>query len=115
MDLLCKYWKCTFNQAVTKISELLIEKKDITIKPRQIKTLTRKEVDTLTKIEVKVRPWQQYDIDYWKSYGIEPKWLKYAGVHAISHKIITKKDKETGKSKRFFTNNKNRLLLFFKN
>lgn len=101
MDLLCKYWGLTFNQAVAKISELLIEKKDISIKSRQIKTLTRKEIDTLTKIEVKVRPWQQYDADYWKSYGIELNWLKYAGVHAISHKIITKKDKETGKSKRY--------------
>lgn len=101
MDLLCKYWNCTFNQAVGKIADLLIEKKEITIKPRQIKTLTRKEAETLTKIEVKVRPWQQYDYDYWASYGIEKQWLKYAGVYAISHKIITKKDKETGKSKRY--------------
>lgn len=101
MDLLCRYWDCTFNQAVAKICDLLIEKKDITIKPRQIKTLTRKETDALTKIEVKVRPWQQYDYDYWASYGIEKQWLKYAEIYPISHKIITKKDKETGKSKRY--------------
>ena len=100
MDLLCRYWDCTFNQAVAKICDLLIEKKDITIKPRQIKTLTRKETDALTKIEVKVRPWQQYDYDYWASYGIEKQWLKYAEVYAISHKIITKKDKETGETKK---------------
>lgn len=101
MDLLCKYWSCTFNQAVAKICELLIEKKDITIKSRQIKTLTRKETDELTKIEVKVRPWQDYDYEYWASYGIEKQWLKWAEIYPVSHKIITKKDKETGISKRY--------------
>lgn len=101
MDLLCKYWNCTFNQAVAKIADLLIEKKDINIKSRQIKTLTRKEADEFTKIEVKVRPWQQYDYDYWASYGIEKQWLKFAEIYPISHKIITKKEKETGKAKRY--------------
>ena len=101
MDLLCKYWNCTFNQAVAKIADLLIKKKDINIKSRQIKTLTRRETDELTKIEVKVRPWQQYDYDYWASYGIEKQWLKFAEIYPISHKIITKRDKETGKTKKY--------------
>lgn len=101
MDLLCQYWHCTFNQALVKISELPQFKGDVDIKPRQIKTLTRKEVDTLTKIEVKVRPWRDYDLEYWQSYGITKPWLIHAGVHPIAYKIITKKDAETGKSQRY--------------
>lgn len=73
---------------------------DLTVRPT-IKTLTRKDVSQNTKIQVVVRPWQDYDIEYWKNYGIELKWLKYAKVSPISYKIITKKDPETGKSKRY--------------
>lgn len=72
-----------------------------TIKPRQIKMLTRKETSELTKIQVAVRPWRDYDYEYWNSYGIEKQWLKYAEIYPISHKIITKKDKETGKTKKY--------------
>lgn len=93
MDLLCKYWNCTFNQCLVKLGEMLIEKKHIDIKPKQIKTLTRREVDTLTKIQVTVRPWKDYDYEYWSSYGVEKKWLKYAEVYPISHKIVTKEGK----------------------
>jgi hypothetical protein len=74
---------------------------DITIKSKQIKTLTRREANELTKIQVAVRPWRDYDYEYWASYGIEKQWLKYAEIYAISHKIITKKDKETGKIKKY--------------
>ena len=74
---------------------------DVTFRMKQIKTLTRKEVSEQTKIEVKVRPWQDYDFEYWTSYGIERQWLKYAGILPISHKIVTKKDKETGKQRRY--------------
>ena len=98
MDLLCKYWKCTFNQALDKICKLPQLKDEIVLKSKQIKTLTRKEASTLKKIEVKVRPWRDYDYEYWKSYGIEKQWLHYAGVYPIAFKIITKKDKETGKT-----------------
>lgn len=48
---------------------------------------------TSSDIKVKVREWQQYDLDYWKSYGISLKWLKYAEVYPISHKIVYKDDK----------------------
>jgi hypothetical protein len=63
--------------------------------------MTRKESSELTKIQVAVRPWRQYDLDYWQSYGITKPWLTHAGVYPISHKIITKKDKETGKTSKF--------------
>lgn len=101
MDLLCQYWHCTFNQALEKICNLPQFKGDIKIKPRQIKTLTRKEIDTLTKIEVKVRPWRDYDLEYWKSYGIEKEWLIWAEVHPIAFKIITKKEAPTDKGHKF--------------
>jgi hypothetical protein len=100
LDLLCKKWNCTFNQVFDKILELMSKQEgsEVNLKMKQIKTLTRKESSELTKIQVKVRPWQKYDEEYWKSYGVELQWLKAAKVYAISHKIITKKDKETGKS-----------------
>lgn len=101
LDLLCSHWQCTFNQALDKICELMIKDDGITIKPKQIKTFTRKENDSLTTIEVKVRPWRDYDYEYWASYGITKPWLKYAEIYPISHKIVTKKDSVTGKSNRY--------------
>lgn len=98
LDLLCNYWNCTFNQVLDKLCTILIGNGEITIKPKQIKTLTRKEADQLSKVQVVVRPWRDYDYEYWASYGVEKQWLKYAEIYPISHKIITKKDPETGKS-----------------
>lgn len=45
---------------------------------------------TPVDIKVKVREWRDYDIAYWESYGISLKWLKYAEVYPISHKIVYK-------------------------
>ncbi len=101
LDLLCEYWQCTFNQALDKICSLMIKDDGVIIKPKQIRTFTRKESDKLTKIEVKVRPWRDYDYEYWASYGITKPWLKYAEIYPISHKIVTKKDVITGKSNRY--------------
>ena len=101
IDLLCKYWNCTFNQCIDKICTLMIKESDITIKPKQIRTFTRKESDTLSKLQVTIRPWRDYDYEYWKSYGITRQWLKYAEIYPISYKIITKKDSLTGKSKKY--------------
>lgn len=100
LDLLCKKWNCTFHQVFDKILEVMQKQEgsDVTVKHKQIKTLTRKETSELTKIQVAVRPWKDYDYEYWASYGIERQWLKYAEIYPISHKIITKKDKKTGKT-----------------
>lgn len=43
-----------------------------------------------TELKVKVRDWKDYDIAYWESYGVSLRWLKYAEVYPISHKIIYK-------------------------
>lgn len=101
MDLLCKYWECSFNQALDKLCELFIKESDIVVKPKQIKTLTRKESDHLNKLQVVTRPWRDYDYEYWKSYGIDKKWLKYAEIYPISHKIITKRESEEDKGKQY--------------
>lgn len=107
LDLLCSYWNCTFNQVLDRLCTMLIGSGDITIKPKQIKTLTRKEADQLTKVQVVVRPWRDYDYEYWASYGVERQWLKYAEIYPISHKIITKKNSPNDKGvKHIFTSDK---------
>lgn len=42
------------------------------------------------ELRVKIRDWKPYDISYWESYGISLRWLKYAEVYPISHKIVYK-------------------------
>ena len=94
LDLLCQYWQCNLNEVLNKISKMFIEKKDIAIKPKQLRMLTRKEASDASKIQVVVRPWHDYDYEYWQSYGIEKKWLRYAEIYPISHKIVTKEGKK---------------------
>ena len=102
LDLLCKFWSCSFNQVFDKILDVMAksEGNDVTIKPKTIKTLTRKEASELTKIQVAVRPWRDYDYEYWASYGIEKQWLKYCEIYPISHKIVFKKDRKTDEIKK---------------
>ena len=104
LDLLCKKWNCSFHQVFDRILEVMQKQEKDTytiVKPRQVKLMTRKESSELTKIQVAIRPWKDYDIAYWESYGISRQWLRYAEVYPISHKIITKKDKQTGKSSKY--------------
>ena len=102
MDLLCKYWHCTFQQALNRIWELpAIKDSDVTLKAKQIKTITKREASTLTKIQVVVRPWRDYDLEYWESYGISKKWLVHAEVYPISYKIVTKKKSEDDRGKQY--------------
>lgn len=93
LSLLCRYWNCSFLQAVTKIYKDFIEHSDVRIKPKRAKTFTKKDDSGCSKIEVRIRPWEDYDFTYWSSYGITPKWLSYAEVYPISHKIVTKTDR----------------------
>lgn len=50
----------------------------------------KKFTKTTVDLKVKIREWKDYDIEYWESYGISLKWLKYAEVYPISHKIVYK-------------------------
>lgn len=103
LDLLCRKWNCSFYQVFDRILEVMQGKKgeDLTIKPKNVKVLTRKETSEAVNVQISVRPWRKYDYEYWASYGIEKQWLHYAEIYPISHKIILKKDAETGKTKKY--------------
>ena len=82
-----KHW--SFAQLIHNIAvEKSFAKTNIHNTASQGKKFARTPVD----IKVKVREWKDYDIQYWQSYGISLKWLKYAEVYPISHKIIYKGD-----------------------
>jgi len=101
MDLLCQCWHCSFMQALDRIYNDVIGNSSVGLKPKTVRTFTRQERDRLSKLEVKIRPWQPYDYEYWSGYGVSPQWLAYAEVYPVSHKIITKIDKDTGERHRY--------------
>lgn len=81
--LLSKMWNCSFQETIEKVQHDIGNRFNST---RTYKFCKK----TSTEIQCKVREWKQHDIDYWNSFGISLKWLKYAEVYPISHKIITK-------------------------
>lgn len=89
-DLLQRMWNCTFKEAVNRVHEDMSKfSGDTDIKPYvPCKVNTMPSVRNTTDLQCKVREWKQYDIDYWESYGVSLKWLKYAEVYPISHKIV---------------------------
>lgn len=97
LDLLCQYWRCTFRQALDRVANMALGKREIVIRPKHLKVLTRKEASRLTDIQVTVRPWRDYDYEYWSEYGVTPKALKYAEVYPISHKIVYKRINDADK------------------
>lgn len=93
-DLLCKTWGTTIRSTLDKINKDLdkINPTAIGNKPTVTNAVVHKP--TCSDIQVKVREWRDYDIDYWASYGVPLKWLKYAEIYPISHKIIVKGDEK---------------------
>lgn len=89
-DLLGKLWGYNFYDVLLKIKKDMSN--SFTSSTTINKSVRRKRSykNTGIKLECKVRSWENYDIQYWKSYGISIKWLKYANVYPISHKIIIK-------------------------
>jgi hypothetical protein len=86
--LLEKRDNITFSQLIRKIATDSIAKPSLSFHtPCNAVRDFRKSKVTL---KVKVREWKDYDLEYWKSYGISLKWLKYAEVYPISHKIVYK-------------------------
>lgn len=88
LDLLCKYWNCTFTQCLIRLKDSFVSNASVGIHNTRTSSKRFKKVES--RIEVKVRPWQDYDIDYWQSYGCNISLLKYCEVYPISHKIIYK-------------------------
>lgn len=94
IDLLMKLWNCSFVECKKKIAKNLgNSKSDVSIdthnhskKRGSINIRTSSNID----LQCRTRNWESYDIEYWNSYGISVKWLKYADVYPISHKIVIK-------------------------
>lgn len=92
LDLLMKYWGKDYTSTIEKIYNDLpsISSADINAsitRPNGHSTVIRK---VESELKCKVREWRSYDIEYWASYGISLKWLKYADIYPISHKIVIK-------------------------
>ena len=88
--LLTKLWNCTFEEAVHKVYNDL-GNKSYSTRVHEGNYMTRYcKINSHIDLQCKVREWRDYDIKYWESYGISLKWLKYADVYPISHKIVIK-------------------------
>lgn len=95
-NLLGNWWNCSYRKVletiyrdIDKIPHVTSESYTKGIK-RNVKYSP--SINTTT-MGCKVREWEDYDIEFWSSFGIPKKWLIYAEVHPISHKIITKEDR----------------------
>ena len=89
-DLLSQLWGCSFQDTVIRIY------KDFILNTTPSSPVCKKKVtvskEPLSKrnseLQCKIRDWKDYDIEYWNSYGVDIKWLKYAEVYPVSHKIV---------------------------
>lgn len=95
-DLLGKMWGCSYKDTLIRIDKDINKfSKNTNIK--QWESCNIKSINTYcttTDLQCKIREWKDYDIKYWESYGISIKWLKYAEVYPISHKIIIKNNQK---------------------
>lgn len=94
-DLLSKMWGIPYKDVLIKISND-INNFTHSSKLDKYSNTSIRSIGTYrseSELQCKVREWRNYDIEYWESYGISLKWLKYAEVYPISHKIIIKDKK----------------------
>lgn len=94
-DLLGKMWGVSYKDVLIKISNDINNFTHSSELNKYSNTSIR-SIGTYrseSELQCKVREWRNYDIEYWESYGISLKWLKYAEVYPISHKIIIKDKK----------------------
>ena len=87
-SLLSRIWNIPFRETLKRINDDNVHS-PINIRKSYSKNIIR---NSHIKLLCKTREWKDYDIEYWESYGISLKWLKYANVYPISHKIIKKND-----------------------
>ena len=95
--LLSKLWCCSYDDVPKRIVKDFKDGNCVsaTVRATIPSNIVRAAgIHTDVKVDVKVREWRKYDEEYWNSYGVPIKWLKYADVHPISHKIITKEGKQ---------------------
>jgi hypothetical protein len=88
-DLLGKMWNLDFSSVLYKIyTDFTKYKGKSTI--QHTNTYKINKGNNNIALECRTRKWRNYDLVYWNSYGISLRWLKYADVYPISHKIIIK-------------------------
>jgi DNA primase len=95
-DLLGQLWQCSYPELLRRIYKD-IHKFSHTIETKPNTSCHIQQTSTYnqdTQLSCKIRAWKKHDLDYWNSYGISLKWLKYAEVYPISHKIIHKDGKD---------------------
>ena len=88
-DLLGKLWHCDFKQVLERVyKDMNIVSKRANISISQYSGRKYQPEYKNSELQCKIREWKNHDLEYWSSYGISLKWLKYAEVFPISHKII---------------------------
>jgi hypothetical protein len=91
--LLIKAWNCSYPEARRKVFNDLGNQSLGTSVGIGNYLGRSVKVNAYLDLQCRVREWRDYDLEYWGSYGISLKWLKYADVYPISHKIVIKDDK----------------------
>lgn len=91
--LLSKMWHCSFSETLERIrSESgFSSNPNLKVSSKNVSVAIGAAVSDL---QCRVREWRPHDIAYWESYGVPLRWLKYAEVYPISHKIIVKQKKK---------------------
>ena len=92
-DLLMRLWNCSYSKCLEDVYKQLVRNSDISVHKTACKMQTTHEYNSDVQLECRVRDWKDYDIAYWESYGVTLKWLKWADVYPISHKIVIKHGK----------------------
>lgn len=91
--LLRKMWNTSFADTLKKICEDFTKFSSGVSVRKSIPTcriVGSPDHSRSVDMQCKTRGWRDYDIEYWESYGVPLRWLKYADVYPISHKIIIK-------------------------
>lgn len=92
-NLLSKLWNCSYREVQNRVfNDLGNQSLGTKIGIGNYSKRQSVKINSFIDLQCKVREWQDYDLEYWNTYGISLKWLKYADVYPISHKIVIKDD-----------------------
>jgi len=90
-DLLSQLWNTDYRGVLSKINKDIpkfTSNTEVSAYQCTVRSVNTYSHDT--ELQCRVREWREYDVVYWALYGIRLKWLQYAEVYPISHKIIIK-------------------------
>lgn len=92
-DLLMRVMNCSYIECLEDVYNRMVKGSEVKVTTTRCNMHITHEYNSDIKLECKVRDWKDYDIAYWESYGVTLKWLKWAEVYPISHKIVIKHGK----------------------